>query len=192
MIIALTRDFAREEAAGRSGGWQHTIGPGLSGSTPGIVGLGRLGTGPRHVRDRWSPNLTPERADPHGVRAVGRAELFRDSDVITVPTPLTPSSRGLVGADDLALMKRSAYLVNTSRGEIVDETALVDAPPRAHRRGLPTTRSEGCPTPCSFPTSATSPPTRTRCSTGTSSRTSPRGMTARRSASCGADPQNRK
>jgi phosphoglycerate dehydrogenase-like enzyme len=134
MIIALTRNFAQEDAAMRAGGWQHTIGPGLAGSTLGVVGLGRLGA-PVATLARafdmtvvaWSPHLTQQRADEHGVRAVGKRELFAESDVITIHMPLSDASRGLIGAKELAVMKPTAYLINTSRGPIVDETALVDA-----------------------------------------------------------------
>ena len=101
MIIALTRNFAREHAAVRAGGWQHTIGPGLSGATMGIVGLGRLGIPVAHLAQAfgmtviaWSPNLTAERAESHGVRAVGKAELFHEADVITVHVPLAEETRG--------------------------------------------------------------------------------------------------
>lgn len=134
MMIALTRSFAQEDAAVRAGGWQHTIGPGLQGSTLGIVGLGRLGVpvaGLAHAFGMtviaWSPNLTQERADPHGVRAVGKDELFSTADIVTIHMPLSARSRGLISADDLARMKPTAYLINTSRGPIVDETALIDA-----------------------------------------------------------------
>lgn len=134
MIIALTRNFAQEDAAVRAGGWQHTIGPGLSGSTLGVLGLGRLGAPVARLAQAfgmsviaWSPHLSAERAAEHGVRAVTKAELFSQADVITVHVPLADGTRGMVGADDLALMKSSAYLVNTSRGPIVDQTALVEA-----------------------------------------------------------------
>jgi phosphoglycerate dehydrogenase-like enzyme len=134
MIIALTRNFAREDAAVRAGGWQHTIGPGLFGSTLGVLGLGRLGTPVARLAQAfgmsviaWSPHLSVERAAEHGARAVTKAELFSQADVITVHVPLADGTRGMVGADDLAMMKRSAYLVNTSRGPIVDQAALVAA-----------------------------------------------------------------
>jgi phosphoglycerate dehydrogenase-like enzyme len=134
MMIALMRNFAVEDAAVRSGGWQHTIGPGLAGTTLGIVGLGRLGIPVARLAQAfemrvsaWSPNLTAERAAEHGVTAVDKAILFGASDVITIHLPLSERSRGLVGAEDLARMKPTAYLVNTSRGPIVDEAALVDA-----------------------------------------------------------------
>jgi phosphoglycerate dehydrogenase-like enzyme len=134
MMIALTRNFAQEDAAVRSGGWQHTIGPGLSGATLGVVGLGRLGVPVATLAVAlgmtviaWSPNLTQARAEPHGVRAVDKRELFSTADVISIHMPLSDASRGLIGGADLALMKPSAYLINTSRGPIVDEAALIDA-----------------------------------------------------------------
>jgi phosphoglycerate dehydrogenase-like enzyme len=134
MIIALSRNFVAEANAMRSGGWQHTIGPGLAGMTLGIVGLGRLGIpvaklGQAFEMDvvAWSPNMTAERAAEHGVRAVSKDELFAGADVITIHMPLSERSRGLVGADDLARMKPTAYLINTSRGPIVDEAALISA-----------------------------------------------------------------
>jgi phosphoglycerate dehydrogenase-like enzyme len=134
LIIALTRNFAQEDAAIRAGGWQHTIGPGLAGRTLGIVGLGRLGGPVARLGQAfgmsvvaWSPHLTQKRADEHDVRAVSKRELFAGSDVITIHMPLSDASRGLVRAPELALMKPAAYLINTSRGPIVDEPALLDA-----------------------------------------------------------------
>jgi len=134
MIIALTRNFAQEDAAVRAGGWQHTIGPQLSGKTLGLVGLGRLGIPVAALGQAfgmsviaWSPNLTAERAGEHGVRAVGKRQLFAESDVITIHMPLSDASRGLVSAAEFAVMKPTAYVVNTSRGPIIDEAALLDA-----------------------------------------------------------------
>jgi phosphoglycerate dehydrogenase-like enzyme len=134
MIIALTRNFVREDAAVRAGGWQHTIGPGLAGLTLGVVGLGRLGVPVATLAQAfgmsviaWSPHLTADRAQPHGVRAVTKPELFAQSDIVTIHMPLSERSRGLIQADDLAAMKPTAYLINTSRGPIVDEAALIDA-----------------------------------------------------------------
>jgi phosphoglycerate dehydrogenase-like enzyme len=133
MIIALLRNFAAEDAAVRAGRWQHTIGVGLAGRTLGVLGLGRLGTPVARLAQAfgmlviaWSPNLTPERAAEHGVRAVTKQQLFADSDVVTIHMPLSERSRGLVGAEELSLMRPTAYLINTSRGPIVDERALVD------------------------------------------------------------------
>ena len=134
MIIALLRNFAAEDAAVRAGRWQHTVGVGLAGRTLGVLGLGRLGTPVARLAQAfgmhviaWSPNLTPERAAEHGVRAVSKRQLFAESDVVTIHMPLSERSRGLVGAEELALMRPTSYLVNTSRGPIVDEQALVDA-----------------------------------------------------------------
>jgi phosphoglycerate dehydrogenase-like enzyme len=134
MMIALMRNFAVEDAAMRAGGWQHTIGPGLAGSTLGIVGLGRLGIPVARLAQAfdmsvlaWSPNLTAERAAEHDVTAVGKRELFAGSDVVSIHLPLSERSRGLIGAAEFEAMRSTAYLVNTSRGPIVDEAALLDA-----------------------------------------------------------------
>lgn len=134
LMIALMRGFVREDAAIRAGGWQHTIGPGLAGNTLGIVGLGRLGIPVAELAQAfgmtviaWSPNLTSERAEQHGVLAVTKERLFAEADVVTLHLPLSGRSRGLVGAAELALMRPTAYLVNTSRGPIVHEAALLDA-----------------------------------------------------------------
>ena len=134
MIIALLRNFAAEDAAVRAGGWQHTLGVGLAGRTLGVLGLGRLGTPVARLAQAfdmrviaWSPNLTAERAAEHGVRAVTKEQLFAESDVVTIHMPLSDRSRGLVGARELSMMRPTAYLINTSRGPIVDEQALVDA-----------------------------------------------------------------
>jgi phosphoglycerate dehydrogenase-like enzyme len=134
MIIALLRNFAAEDAAIRSGRWQHTLGVGLAGRTLGVLGLGRLGTPVARLAQAfdmdviaWSPNLTAERAAEHGVRAVTKPQLFAESDVLSIHMPLSERSRGLVGAGELALMRPTAYLINTSRGPIVDEQALVAA-----------------------------------------------------------------
>jgi phosphoglycerate dehydrogenase-like enzyme len=139
MIIALLRNFAAEDAAVRAGRWQHTIGVGLAGRTLGVLGLGRLGTPVARLAQAfgmhviaWSPNLTSERAAEHGVRAVSKEQLFAESDVVTIHMPLSERSRGLVGPQELSLMRPTAYLINTSRGPIVDERALVDAL-RGHR-----------------------------------------------------------
>ncbi len=134
MIIALLRNFAAEDAAVRAGRWQHTIGVQLSGRTLGIVGLGRQGIPVARLAQAigmhviaWSPNLTAEHATEHGARAVSKEELFSTADVVSIHMPLSERSRGIVGAAELALMRPDAYLINTSRGPIVDEDALIDA-----------------------------------------------------------------
>ena len=190
MIIALTRHIAAEDAAVRAGGWQHTIGPGLAGRTLGIVGLGRLGIPVAGLARAfqmevlaWSPNLTAERAEPHGVRAVTKDELFERSDIVSIHMPLSDRSRGLIGAGDLGRLGPSSYLVNTSRGPIVDEAALVDALRSGAIAGaaldvydtepLPRTiRSVVAEHRCSCRTSATSRPTSYRISSAMPSRTS--------------------
>ena len=132
MMIALARHVVAEDTAVRAGGWQHTIGPGLQGATLGLVGLGRLGAAMVPVARAfgmdvvaWSPNLTAERAAEAGARRVEREDLFATADFVSVHLVLSDRSRGLVSADDLARMKPTAYLVNTARGPIVDEDALL-------------------------------------------------------------------
>ncbi|HWU58452.1 MAG TPA: D-2-hydroxyacid dehydrogenase family protein [Microbacteriaceae bacterium] len=134
MIIALTRHFVDEDRAIRAGRWQHTIGPTLAGKTLGVVGLGRLGTQVAQLAQAfemtviaWSEHLTQERASEHGVLAVDKDALFERSDVVTIHLPLSERSAGLVGAAELRLLGASGYLVNTSRGPIVDEPALIAA-----------------------------------------------------------------
>jgi phosphoglycerate dehydrogenase-like enzyme len=134
LIIALTRNIAREDAAVRGGEWQVSIGPELAGRTIGIVGLGRVGGRVAEIAGAfgmspiaWSENLTAERAAAVGARLVGKDELFETADIVTLHLVLGERTRGLVGARELALMKPTAYLVNTARGPIVDERALVAA-----------------------------------------------------------------
>src|SRR5205823_4553118 len=117
----------------RTGGpWQHTVGIDLHGRTLGVVGLGKIGTrvatigrafGMRVVA--WSPNLTRERAEAAGVELATRDALFADSDIISIHLVLGDRSRGLVGAAELAAMKPSAFVINTSRAAIIERAALV-------------------------------------------------------------------
>ena len=134
LILAVTRHIPQEDAGVRAGGWQQTIGGDLAGARLGIVGLGRLGTQVAKVGQAfgmdvvaWSQNLTDERAAEHGVRRVERDELFATSDVVTVHLLWSKRTRGLIGAEDFALMKHTAVFINTSRGPIVQTQALVDA-----------------------------------------------------------------
>jgi phosphoglycerate dehydrogenase-like enzyme len=134
LIIALARHLFVEDRSVREGGWQHTLGLDLAGARLGVVGLGRLGSrvasiGLAFGMDvvAWSQNLQPDRAAEHGVRAVAKDELFSTSDVVTLHLKLSDRTRGVVGARELALMQPTAYLVNTSRGPLVDEAALIDA-----------------------------------------------------------------
>ncbi|QXV58252.1 D-2-hydroxyacid dehydrogenase family protein [Amycolatopsis sp. TNS106] len=134
LILAAARNVPVESRNMREGGWQTTVGTILSGKTLGLLGLGRLGAGAAKIGQAfgmetiaWSQNLTQEKADPHGVTAVSNDELFARADVLSVHLVLSDRSRGLVGERELAAMKPTAMLVNTSRGPIVDEAALVDA-----------------------------------------------------------------
>jgi phosphoglycerate dehydrogenase-like enzyme len=134
LIIALFRQIPREDRALRAGRWQTTLGRDLKGATLGILGLGKLGGQVAAVGRTfgmnviaWSPNLTEAKAAEHGAALVTKEELFARADLVTIHVVLSDRSRGLVGAADLARMKRDAFLVNTSRGPIVDEAALVAA-----------------------------------------------------------------
>ena len=134
LILAASRHVVAENLAFRRGAWQQGVGVGLAGKTLGVMGLGRVGSavaavgvmfGMRVIT--WSPNMTPERAAEGGATAVSKEDLLRRSDVLTIHMVLSAKTRGLVGADELALMKPSALLVNTSRGPLVDEAALIAA-----------------------------------------------------------------
>jgi phosphoglycerate dehydrogenase-like enzyme len=134
LVLAVTRHVAYEDAAVRAGGWQTTIGPELSGRTLGVLGLGRLGTivagygaafGMRVLG--WSANLDPSHARELGVEPVALDDLLTRADVVTIHLKLSDRTRGLLGARELDLIGPDGYLVNTSRGPIVDEAALVAA-----------------------------------------------------------------
>ncbi|GGH48493.1 D-2-hydroxyacid dehydrogenase family protein [Microbacterium album] len=133
LILSLVRHVPEEDARVRAGGWQETLGTGLAGRTLGIVGLGRLGAqvaaiGRAFGMDviAWSRNLDPRVAADRGARAVSKQELFATADVVSVHYKLSPRSVGLVGRDELARMRPTAFLVNTSRGPIVDTDALLE------------------------------------------------------------------
>ena len=134
LIIALTRHICEEDRNVREGRWQTTIGPELAGRTLGVIGLGRLGARVAAYGAAfemrvvaWSQNLDVERARELGVEPVGRDELLECADVVSIHTRLSDRTRGLIGSRELALMKPTAYLVNTSRGPIIDEQALITA-----------------------------------------------------------------
>lgn len=134
LILGLARQVAAEDAAIRSGGWQVSLGPLLAGKTLGILGLGNLGRAlvpiarafGMHVV-AWSRNLTETAAARVGVPRVDYDRFFDESDVVTVQLKLSPRSIGYVGAGEFARMKPTALFVNTSRGPIVDEAALIEA-----------------------------------------------------------------
>jgi len=134
LILALARQIPRESAAMRTGAWQSTIGVGLYGKTLGVIGLGRLGTDVARIGKAfgmqvvaWSQNLTREKTDALGIELVDKDSLFQRSDVVTVHLVLSDRTRGVVSSRELALMKPTAFLVNTARGPIVDEQALIHA-----------------------------------------------------------------
>jgi phosphoglycerate dehydrogenase-like enzyme len=134
LILSLARHIPRESMAMRSGAWQTTVGVGLHGKTLGVVGLGRLGSDVARIGKAfgmdviaWSQNLTREKTDPLGVELVDKESLFRRSDIVSVHLVLSDRTRGIVGEHDLAMMKPTAFLINTARGPIVDEHALIRA-----------------------------------------------------------------
>ena len=132
MMIALMRDIHGQFGSMRQGGWQTRPGYGLAGKTLGLLGMGRVGGAVAAVGNAfnmkviaWSQNLTGERAAECHARRVEKDELFRQSDVLSIHLILSGRTRGIVGAREMSLMKPTAYLVNTSRGQIVDEAALL-------------------------------------------------------------------
>jgi phosphoglycerate dehydrogenase-like enzyme len=134
MLLASARHVVAESNDVRAGGWQLTLGANFHGKTLGLLGLGNIGSEVAKIGRAfgmkviaWSQNLTAEKAAAHGAELVTKEELFRQADFVSVHLVLSDRSRGLVGAPELALMKPSARLVNTSRGPIVDEAALVSA-----------------------------------------------------------------
>jgi phosphoglycerate dehydrogenase-like enzyme len=135
LMLALARHIVEEAHAMRTGGgWQTTIGFDLNGRTLGIIGLGNLGSQVARVGNAfgmkviaWSENLTADRAKERGAERVDKEELFKRADIVTIHSVLSPRTRGLVGARELALMKPTALLINTSRGPIVDDAAILAA-----------------------------------------------------------------
>jgi len=135
LMLELTRRIGFESARLKAGApWQVTIGRDLEGLTLGILGLGKLGQRSATVGKAfgmktlaWSQNLTEEKARAAGADLVSKEDLFRHADVVTIHVVLSDRSRGLVGAKELGLMKKTSFLINTSRGPIVDEKALISA-----------------------------------------------------------------
>lgn len=134
LILALLRHIPREDAAIRQGHWQTTIGVTLHDKVLGVMGLGRLGSRVATIGIAfgmsviaWSQNLTAERAAQFGATLVTKDELFARSDILSIHLRLSDRTRGLVGTREFSLMKSTAYLINTSRGPIVDEAALIQA-----------------------------------------------------------------
>jgi phosphoglycerate dehydrogenase-like enzyme len=135
LILELARHIGYESARMRAGIlWQSTVGLDLEGLTLGVLGLGKLGTRTAQIAKAfgmhviaWSQNLTPEKCAAAGVSHVAKDDFFRQSDFISIHLVLSERTRGLVGAKELGLMRSSAFLINTSRGPIVDEAALMAA-----------------------------------------------------------------
>lgn len=134
LILASARHVVAERNSVIAGGWQTTLGMDLRGKQLGILGLGRIGSDVARIGKAfgmnliaWSQNMTAEQAEASGAKLVSKEELFAQSDILTIHLILSRRTRGLVAAADLALMKPTALLVNTSRGPIVDEQALVEA-----------------------------------------------------------------
>ena len=134
IILSMLRYIPEEQAALKAGRWQSTVGIGVNGKVLGVLGLGRLGAQVAAVGNAfgmevvaWSQNLTPERAAENGATLVSKEQLLANSDIITIHLQLSDRTHGLIGHQELASMKPTAYLVNTSRGPIVDEPALISA-----------------------------------------------------------------
>ncbi|MGZ3499534.1 MAG: D-2-hydroxyacid dehydrogenase family protein [Vulcanimicrobiaceae bacterium] len=134
LILAIARNVTIENASVRRGGWQQTLGEDLEGRTLAVLGLGRIGSRVANIARAfgmeviaWSQNLTREKAQAEGARLVTKEALFRQADFLTIHLVLSKRTIGLVGAAELALMKPTARLINTSRGPIVDEPALIAA-----------------------------------------------------------------
>jgi D-3-phosphoglycerate dehydrogenase len=135
LIIELTRGIGYEHSRLKAGAtWQTVLGTDLEGLTLGVIGLGRLGARVAEIAKAfrmkvvaWSQNLTAEKCREHGVDHVSKEELFRQSDIATIHLQLSERTRGLITAQELGLMKPSAYLINTSRGPIIEEASLIAA-----------------------------------------------------------------
>jgi phosphoglycerate dehydrogenase-like enzyme len=134
LILASMRHIVSESNGVRAGGWQTTIGQELEGKVLGVVGLGRVGGQIARIGlafgmkiIAWSQNMTPEIAATAGATMVPKSELFRQADIVTIHLVLSKRTRGLIGAAEFGVMKPAARLINTSRGPIVDEAALIAA-----------------------------------------------------------------
>ncbi|MCH7584956.1 MAG: D-2-hydroxyacid dehydrogenase family protein [Acidobacteria bacterium] len=134
LILSLARNLSVESGSVSAGGWQVGVGRDLRGANLGLVGLGRLGSQVAEFAKAfgmevgaWSENLTQERCAEVGVAGLSRDELFRSSDFVSVHLRLSQRTTGLVGAEEIEMMRPDAYLINTSRAAIVDEDALVQA-----------------------------------------------------------------
>lgn len=131
LMLGLARQIPQEDRRVKTGGWQETVGIGMAGKTLGVIGLGKLGGTVATIGQAfgmkviaWSQNLTEERCKEVGATLVSKEDLMRQSDFISIHLILSDRTRGIVTAEDLAVMKPTAFLVNTARGPLVDEDAL--------------------------------------------------------------------
>jgi phosphoglycerate dehydrogenase-like enzyme len=134
LILACARHIVTESNSLRSGGWQQTVGVDLRGKTLGVLGLGNVGSEVARIGSAfgmkliaWSQNMTPEAAKAAGAILVSKDQLFERADILTIHLVLSSRTRGLVGATELERMKPTAWLINASRGPIVEEQALITA-----------------------------------------------------------------
>jgi phosphoglycerate dehydrogenase-like enzyme len=134
LLMGIARHLPQENAAFRAGNWQQTIGTDLAGKTIGIIGLGNIGAQiARYARAfemnvlAWSQNLTAEKADEAGAKLVSKETLLQEADFVTLHLVLSQRTKGIIAEADLHLMKPMAYLINTSRGPLVDESSLLQA-----------------------------------------------------------------
>jgi phosphoglycerate dehydrogenase-like enzyme len=133
LILTSARHIVTESKSVRSGGWQQTVGSDLRGKTLGVLGLGRIGSQVARIGSAfgmnliaWSQNMTPEATQAAGALLVSKDQLFERADILTVHLVLSNRTRGLVGSLELDKMKPTAWLINTSRGAIVEESALIN------------------------------------------------------------------
>jgi phosphoglycerate dehydrogenase-like enzyme len=158
LILASARNIVAESNSVRAGGWQQTVGTDLRGKTLGVLGLGRIGSQVARIGGAfgmnliaWSQNLTPEGAKAAAATLVSKEQLFEQADILTIHLVLSSRTRGLVGAAQLARMKSTAWLINSSRGPIVDEAALISALQSRQIAGAAVDVFETEPLPASHP-----------------------------------------
>src|ERR1700687_3277186 len=158
LILASARNIVAESNSLRSADWQRTVGTELRGKTLGVLGLGRVGSEVARIGRAfgmdliaWSQNMTPEAAHAAGAGLVSQDELFEQADILTIHLVLSGRTRSLVGAAELARMKAPARLINTSRGPIVDEQALISALRNRQIAGAASAACEIEPLPASHP-----------------------------------------
>jgi len=158
LILAAVRDIPREVASFRSGGWQVSVGRDLNGKTMGLLGLGYSGSATARVAQAfgmrtiaWSQNMTTESAARYGAQYVSKDELLATSDILSIHVRLSDRTRNLIGSRELSLMQPHALLVNTARGPIVNEQALIDALSRKQIAGAAMDVFDVEPLPASHP-----------------------------------------